>query len=251
MIYEECVKKWRKSKEKDVLDRFFQKFTYSSNKINNKETKLRDVENIFNGIDINTSEKTIREIKNHKELCDFVSKLIKDNNSELSVELIKKFHYILMKGCFGEELLMDGEKPEEFRNNQYIEGIDDREEVCQLNVEESLRVLVDEINAIQINEDNALRTVSYFVCCFHRIHPFCIGNRRIAGMIINYLLIKNDLPPIIVFYHDIEEYHQALEQFRNAQGDLKMEKFLSIQSYKTWLKNYNVRMKKLKDFLGE
>jgi len=250
MIYEECVKKWRKSKERDVLDRFFQKFTYSSNKINNEETKLGDVENIFEGIDINilnTSEKTIREIKNHKELCDFILKLTKDNNSELSIALIKRFHYILMKGYFGEELLMNGEKPGEFTNNQYIEGIDNIQ-VCPLKVEENLRFLVDKINNIQINEDNAIRTVSYFQCFFHRIHPFYIGNRRIAMMILNYLLIKNDLPPIIVFYYDRKEYYQALDHFSKTQEISRMVEFLENQAYKTWLKNYNLKLKSLKDF---
>jgi Fic family protein len=49
MSYKDCIKIWRKGISENLLDRFFLKFTYASNKIENNETRLRDVETIFKG----------------------------------------------------------------------------------------------------------------------------------------------------------------------------------------------------------
>jgi Fic family protein len=72
--------------------------------------------------DFKGSEKTIKEIENHTELCDNLLKICKENNSRLSITLIKQIHHTLMKGCFAEELLYKGEKPDEFKN-EYVKYI--------------------------------------------------------------------------------------------------------------------------------
>lgn len=68
-------------------------------------------------------------------------------------------------------------------------------------------------------------------------------------MLINYLFIGNNLPPIVIFYNDIEDYYLALEYFKQTQEISPMVKFLEEQEYKTWLKNYNLKLKSLKEFL--
>jgi hypothetical protein len=42
---------------------------------------------------------------------------------------------------------------------------------------------------------------------------------------------------------------EIAEYFNANQEISKMVKFLDDQSYKTWIKNYNVKLKNLKDFL--
>lgn len=116
-------------------------------------------------------------------------------------------------------------------------------------VEANLNSLIEEINEVTINENNALKIVSYVHCWFETIHPFADGNGRVGRMLINYLLIGNNIPPIIIFYDDREEYYSALENFNMKQEIGRMVDFLGDQSYKTWVKNYNVKVKSLKDFL--
>ncbi len=253
MLYHEVVKAFREREEKDLLDRFFLKFTYSSNRIENNETRLRDVETVFKGEKVITfkgNKKTITEIENHKKLCQSILQLCKENNTKLSILLIKQFHYVLMKGCFTEELLLKGEKPGEFKKGDYVIGLYDVG-VEALDVEENLISLIQEINNVEITETNALKVVSYFHCWFEAIHPFADGNGRIGRVLINYLLIANNLPPIVLFENDCEEYYLALEYFNSKQEINKMVKFLNEQAYKTWVKNYNVKLKSLKDFLDQ
>ncbi|AJA47168.1 hypothetical protein CPAST_c10680 [Clostridium pasteurianum DSM 525 = ATCC 6013] len=251
MLYDEAVKVWRKGKTKDLLNRFFLKFTYSSNKIENNETRLRDVETVFRGekvTDFTGNKKTIKEIENHKKLCGNIIKLGEENSSKLSIDLIKNFHYVLMKDCFTENLLKKGEKPGQFKKGDYIVGLHDVG-VSPLEVEENLKSLIQEINDIQINDNNVLKVVSYFHCWFETIHPFADGNGRVGRMLLNYLLIGNNLPPIVLFENDREEYYLALEYFNETQEINKMVDFLDSQAYKTWIKDYNLKVKNLKDFL--
>lgn len=84
-----------------------------------------DVETVFKGevaTDFIVSEKTIKEIENRKELCENLLKICKENNSKVSITLIKQIQHTPMKGCFIEELLSKGEKLGEFKN-EYVKCI--------------------------------------------------------------------------------------------------------------------------------
>jgi Uncharacterized conserved protein len=251
MLYKEAVKVWLNGKIEDLLNKFFFKFTYSSNKIENNETRLRDVESVFKGtrvIGFKGNKKTIKEIENHKKVCDNMLDLIKAHNSKLSIDMIKKLHYDLMNDCFRDELTSKGERAGEFKKGDYVVGLHDVG-VQPSEVEENLISLIEEVNEATITENNALKVVSYFHCWFESIHPFADGNGRVGRMLLNYLLIGNGLPPIVLFENDREEYYLALEYFNDSQEIDKMVKFLDNQSYKTWVKDYNVKHKNLKDHL--
>lgn len=97
---------------------------------------------------------------------------------------------------------------------------------------------------IEINEDNALQIISNYYCNSY----FVLGG-PIARMLFNYILISNNLPPIIIFYHDKQEHDLSIEHFREGKDISKMIEFLGNQAYKTWIKDYNVKIKSLKDYL--
>ena len=251
MSYKDCIKIWRKGISEELLDRFFLKFTYSSNKIENNETRLRDVETIFKGKkvkDFKGNKKTLVEIENHRELCKNIFKLCKEYNSKVSTDLVRKMHYSLMKNCFSEQLLLKGESPGEFKKGDYIVGLHDVG-VSPDEVEENLNSLFEEINEVKINDNNVLTVISYLHCWFESIHPFADGNGRTGRVLMNYLLIGNNFPPIVLFGNDREQYYLALEYFNETQEISKMVNFLEDQAYKTWIKDYNIKLKNLKDFL--
>lgn len=94
-----------------------------------------------------------------------------------------------------------------------------------------------------------IKNLISYNCWFESIHPFADGNGRVGRMLLNYLLIGSGLPPIVLFENDREEYYLALEYFNDCQEIDKMVDFLDRQAYKTWVKDYNVKHKNLKDYL--
>lgn len=241
MLYKDIVIKVRKEEKTELLDKFFLKFTYCSLKIQNEETRLCDVGAIFKEERLSgfkSDKKTIRAIENHKKLCNNLIQISKENNGKLSINLIKQFHYILMKDCFPEELLLKGERPGELRKDENV-----------IELEENLKLLLENINSIELNEDNAIDGISYFNCKFENLQPFSYGNGILVRMLMNYILIANNLPPILFYYDDKEAYYSSLETFNDREEIDCMKKFLDEQAYKTWVKNYNVKLKGLKDFL--
>lgn len=235
MLYNEAIKICRDLEPKDLLYDFFIKFTFSSNKIENNQTRLIDVKTIFYGQTTGNYkgyDKTIKEIENHRDLCNRLVEIIRENNGKISVELIRDIHYYLAKDCLSENLLDRGERPGEFKKDYYVVGVHDIG-VRPSEVEDSLRFIIDEVNNIEINEDNAIKVISYLHCYFEAIHPFCDFNGRVGRLLINYILIANKLPPIIIFESDRKEYYLALEYFNETQEIDKMVDFLDFEEYKT------------------
>lgn len=69
---------------------------------------------------------------------------------------------------------------------------------------------------------------------FLSIHPFGDGNGRTARLIMNYLLVRLDLPPCNVFIEDRAEYISTLRQARDgSQLSKEFIDFMYSQYFKT------------------
>ncbi|WPC42799.1 Fic family protein [Clostridium sp. JS66] len=183
-MYNEAIKIWREKNREDLLNKFLVKFIYCSNKIKNYEITFSCVEGIFNGEKIDSfkgNKKIIKEIESQKKLCENIFNLSKgDVKLKLSIGVIEQVYYVIT-----------GNKLE---RNLYV----------------SIEKLVKDINSIEINDDNALEAVSYFVCYFQEISN-CDG--RVVRILLNYILVANHLPPINIFYMDKEKYYLAMDFF--------------------------------------
>lgn len=69
----------------------------------------------------------------------------------------------------------------------------------------------DELHPVQLAAEFHYR----FVC----IHPFDDGNGRVARLVMNYILLKNSYPPVIIKSEDKESYLTALQ--KADTGDIK------------------------------
>lgn len=256
MSYIECVELWKSKsliEKKEMLIRFGWKFTYGSNKIENSNTHLKDVEDIFNSRTINTksdiTKKTENEIRNHKAVLKEITKgFLADTMGEITIDKIKKLHLKLMSGCYDLDRINKGEHPGEFKKGDYVVGLHDVGASPE-DVITELESLLEEVNEVGITPNNSLKVVAYFHCWFESIHPFADGNGRLGRLLLNYILLANDLPPIILFDRDRNQYYLALEEFTESQEIQKMVDFLEMEAEKTWLKDYNTKVKKLSVFL--
>ena len=89
-----------------------------------------------------------------------------------------------------------------------------------------------------------------------KIQPFTFGNELIERVLVNYFVMINDLPPIIIYNEDKKYYYLALEKFTTKEDISLMVEFLKYEMIKTWEKTLDrkylvnkLRKKKLCDHL--
>lgn len=79
----------------------------------------------------------------------------------------------------------------------------------------------DQLHPVQLAAEFNYR----FVC----IHPFDDGNGRVARLIMNYILLKNNYPPVIIKSEDKERYLTALQ--KADTGDIEsLIEYVEMQS---------------------
>ena len=66
------------------------------------------------------------------------------------------------------------------------------------------------------------------------IHPFADGNGRVGRLVMNYWLILNDHPPVIIHEEDRKGYYDALEAWDDRQELDPLVRYLKVQLEKTW-----------------
>ena len=264
--YEEVIKFWQKQKRMskedymNILENFSVLFAYNSGAIENDKITYHDTREIFNkGKIINyTGElKTLFEISNQKDCNDYIlSKVVE--KAPISEECIKKIHKILTKGTYDERrYIINSERPGEYKKHDYVTGINEVGSSVE-NVQNDVKKLIEEINSITPkNSEEIIKTAVYTHNVIEQIHPFADGNGRLGRVLANYVLMINDLPPIIIYNEDKKYYYAALEKFDTEEDISSMVEFFKYEMEETWEKTLdkanqedNLRNTKLHDYFG-
>lgn len=240
--YDTIVQFWQQYNIKSVsdldlrLDNFRILFAYNSGRIENEEITYHDTREIFENGRISNftgNPRTLFEQGNQKLCYEYLKEKI-INKEPITVELIKEIHKILTSGTYDERRYLEkGERPGEFKKHDYVTGV---EEVGSLpeDVATDLQDLLDEIQEYE-NKD-VLKVASYFHARFEYIHPFADGNGRVGRTLLNYFLMTNDHPPLIIYDEDKKEYYAALENYDRLEDLDSMYQFLRKETVRTWEK---------------
>lgn len=241
MTYESILDFWKKQNIKNanelasVLSSYSVNFAYNSGKIENDEITYHDTREVFdkNGVTSYTgSTKTLFEIQNSKAAYERL--LIAFDDKQIVDEVfLKEIQMLLTNGTYDERRYQIGERPGEYKHHDYVTGknevgasVDDvQEEVCEL---------LDELTDIE--DKNALVAAAYFHAKFENIHPFSDGNGRVGRLLMNYILLIHNHPPITIYEEDRKDYYNALEKFDEELELKSLIDFLKSQLVKTWEK---------------
>ena len=217
--YEKAVALWRSWQVRSAadidlrLDSFRVLFAYHSGRIENPEVTYHDTREIFeNGrvVGYTGSPRTIFEQQNQK-LCYEAIKERLAKKEPLSVELVREIHRLLTSGTYDERrYLENGERPGEFKKHDYVTGVNEVGSSPE-QVEEDLEELLEEVT--QNGGVSPLKAGAYLHARFEYIHPFADGNGRVGRTLLNYWLMLNDHPPLIVYDEDKQDYYKALQQY--------------------------------------
>ena len=94
--------------------------------------------------------------------------------------------------------------------------------------------LIEDIG--DVDDKNALTAAAFFHAKFENIHPFADGNGRTGRLVMNYLLVIHNHPPIVIHQEDRKAYFDALEAWDEEQNLQPLKDFLRAQTVKTWEK---------------
>ncbi|MGL6291940.1 Fic family protein [Eubacterium aggregans] len=242
--YKEILNTWREGNNnsesilKTKLANFKIIFAFESNRIENPQTTYHDTREVFeNGKVINFTGdlRTLYEIDNQKDCFEFlVSRIIK--KEAITVDFIKRIHFLLTKKTYDESRYLTRERPGEFKIHDYVVG--DSVGSYSNDVATDIKTLIDEVN--QANADPLL-VAAYFHLNFESIHPFADGNGRVGRTLMNYYLMIHDYPPTIIYDSEKETYYMALAVFDKTQQIDGFIEFLKEETIKTWTPSENVR----------
>lgn len=239
ITYWQSLKIDSKEKLENVLDNFRILFAYNSGAIENAEITYHDTREIFeNGkvISFTGNLRTIFEISNQKTCYEYLlDKIIK--KEKISENLIKKVHELLTIGTYDERrYILNGERPGEYKKHDYVTG---GEEVgaSANEVAKEIENLLNEVNSVNTNDaEDIIKIATYFHNKFENIHAFADGNGRVGRTLTNYILMINNIPPLIVYDEDKKYYYAALEKYDKEDDIKSMIEFFKYEMEKTWKK---------------
>ncbi len=239
ITYWQSLKIDSKEKLENVLDNFRILFAYNSGAIENAEITYNDTREIFeNGkvISFTGNLRTIFEISNQKTCYEYLlDKIIK--KEKISENLIKKVHELLTIGTYDERrYILNGERPGEYKKHDYVTG---GEEVgaSANEVAKEIANLLNEVNSVNTNNaEDIIKIATYFHNKFENIHAFVDGNGRVGRTLTNYILMINNMPPLIVYDEDKKYYYAALEKYDKEDDIKSMIEFFKYEMEKTWEK---------------
>ncbi len=239
--YEQAVALWqRRSIRNDAelaeaLNGHGIAFAYHSGKLENERITFNDTREIFehDSVTAYTGDlRTLFEIRNARDAHALLLDAFRDRRT-LDETLLKEFQFRLTQNTYDPRRWQLGERPGEYKKHDYVTGrteIGASPEETPAEVSELLAELAD------VPKEKALTAGAYFHAKFENIHPFADGNGRTGRLVMNYLLLLLDHPPVIIHEEDRKDYYAALEAWDERQSLEELTDFLRSQTVKTWEK---------------
>ena len=239
--YEKAVALWQRRKITndaelaEALNGHSIAFAYHSGKIENEQITYNDTREIFehDGVTAYTGDlRTLFEIRNAKDANELLLSAFNERRP-LDETLLKEFQYRLTQNTDDTRRWQLGERPGAYKRHDYVTG---RAETgaSPEDVQAEVSELLEELSGIP--KEKALTAAAYFHAKLENIHPFADGNGRTGRLVMNYLLLLNDHPPVIIHEEDRKGYYAALEAWDEGQELDPLIRYLREQTAKTWEK---------------
>lgn len=239
-MYEKIVKWWKEQNIKNSsdlrqkLDNFRILFACNSNGIEGNTIDYHTTREIFEGVSLsnfNGSAREIFEVQNQKMAFDFMLDAF-DCKERIDIPFILELHKIMSYGCYNQNQLDKGERPGSFKVHDYGVGVTEVGSYPE-DVTDDLNDLITQLSESE-GKGDVLTKAAFLHLQFETIHPFADGNGRVGRTLLNYYLMINNHPPIVIFNEDKETYYLGLEVFDHTGKINNFVKFLQEQMIKTW-----------------
>lgn len=211
-----------KQEDKNRLDKKFRlEFNYNSNHIEGNTLTYGETELllIFDDTTGNHQMREYEETKAHDVAYHFIEELAKDSDRPLTEQIIKNLNeLILVRPYWKDAITQDGQNTrreikvgsyKEYPNSVRLQN----GEVFEYASPTETPILMQELIDWFRSEEDAVHPITLATMLhykFVRIHPFDDGNGRISRLLMNYVLLKFNYPPVIIKSSDKNNYLRAL-----------------------------------------
>jgi len=213
-----------------LQEKLIVEWTYNSNAIEGNTLTLSETKVVLEGITIGGKSMVEHlEAINHREAILFVEDLIA-NKEPLSEWNIKNIHALILKE-------IDNANAGKYRSENVVISGAKHIPPKYYEIADLMQKLIVEYQ----NEWKAFHPVVRATLIhgeFVKIHPFIDGNGRTSRLLLNFELMKNGYPPIIIKNEERARYYDVLDL---AHTTLNYETFIDlvskllIESEKLWL----------------
>jgi Fic family protein len=206
-------------------NQFTEEFVFNTNAIEGSTVLQEEVSKILQKKQNLSSEEI--ETKGVAKAINFIRATKKD----LSINLVLKLHELCFKGS--------KDFAGKFRTVEVVIRGRNREIIhAGTPVKELEKELNEFIKWYQKNKRKfePLTLAAIIHNQFEQIHPFQDGNGRVGRLLLNFILIKNNYPPINILLEDRAEYYKSLYEYQHNDKLRPTLQFL-IKQYKKQLKN--------------
>lgn len=213
-----------KQEYKTKLDKKFRlEFNFNSNHIEGNTLTYSETELllIFDETKGNHTLREYEEMKSHDVALQLIQDWATDIEKPLTEIDIKNLNEIILVRPFWKDAITpDGQKTrriikigdyKEYPNSVILSNGEMFEYTSPIDTPIQMGELMEWYrNEVQKNELHPIVLAALLHYKFVRIHPFDDGNGRISRLLMNYVLLKNNLPPIVIKSADKRNYLSAL-----------------------------------------
>lgn len=205
---------------------FTEEFVYNTNAIEGSTVEQAEVRKILRK-DEWPAGKTRGEISETYGVAEAVG-YIRKTKTHISLELIKKLHFIIFKNSkpFAGKFRKKGEE---------VAVTDGRGGILHRGapsskVPELLKELVSWYKNNKVHYP-PITLASVIHDQFENIHPFLDGNGRVGRLLLNNILLKHSLPPVNIHFSNRKNYYSALQEYQKF-GNIRPTIELILKEYK-------------------
>lgn len=205
--------------------RFTEEFIYNTNAIEGSQVLLEEVPKILS--DKKATNEDELETKGVAKAINFIRTTEKD----LSLKFLLELH----KLCFEKTKSFAGK----FRKVEVVIRGRDGSIIHQGTLVKKLDEELKEFIIWYKNNKSKFKPLVLAAIVhnqFEKIHPFQDGNGRVGRLLLNFILIKNNYPPLNILVQDRAKYYKALYEYSQNDKLIPMLNFL-LNQYKKTLKN--------------
>lgn len=211
---------------KDLYDSFVLELTYHTNSIEGSTLNEPEVKAVIfdNAVIPDKTAVEHQEAKNHQAALGYLFQELEKGKRNVTEDDIKKLHSIIMNGIWP--------NAGQYRNHAVrIAGSN----VVTANPVKVPSLMISLIKNLNKKPKYTLAHLAKTHAQFEQIHPFSDGNGRVGRLLLAFLALRDNLPPVLIKRDKKQAYYAYLERAQTRNLYAFLESFVSdgiLESYK-------------------